>query len=217
MGTITAQDLFDDAAEILQDTDFVRWTKPKMLRWLNAGQREVVIGDPKANTANTVVQLTAGTKQVLPDGGLALIDVTRNMGADKATPGRVPTFIARSVIDAQNPNWHKDSVSAVALHVIYDQRDKKHFYVYPPQPVSNPGSLELIYSAAPLPVATEDNSITLDDIYANALVNYLLYRAYNLDPVSIAKSSAYYQAFLMLVLGKEKTDKTVQPSAQTEG
>ena len=216
MGTILASQIIADAAEILQDTGNVRWTALKLLNWISAGEREIVLLRPNANTVNEVVTLAAGTKQSLPAGGVLFLDMLRNMGTDGATPGRVPRFVKREDIDAENPDWHIDTASAKVQHFIYDDRDQTHFYVYPKQPTTGFGTVEILYSATPAELTAVTDAITLNDIYANALMNYVVYRALEKDPVNAAKAAEFYQAFMLLVTGKSRADDGDKPQAGSE-
>jgi len=216
MGTILASAILADASEILQDASNIRWTIPKLLSWLNAGQREIVLLRPNANAVNAVIPLVAGTKQSLPDDGVLFLDVFRNMGVDGVTPGRVPRFIARTDIDAENPDWHLDKASAKVQHFIYDDRDQTHFYVYPKQPDEGPGYLEILYSATPADLISQTEAIALNDIYANALMNYVVYRALEKDPINAVKVAEYYQGFMLLVTGKMRADDMYKPQEGSE-
>lgn len=216
MGTILASAIIADAAEILQDLANVRWPQLKLLAWISAGEREVVILKPSAYTLNTTVQLVAGTKQTIPAGGVLFQDMTRNMGADGATPGRVPRFIKREVIDAENPNWHTDRASATIQHFTYEARDPDHYYVYPKQPTTLMGYAEIVYSAAPAALPNVNTAIHLNDIYANALLNYVCFRALSKDPPTMNKAGEYYQAFMLQIMGKSKADDSAQADQQSE-
>lgn len=216
MGTILASEIIAEAAEILHDESNVRHKATTMLRWLNAGQRDLVIMKPAANTKNIVVPLSAGTKQSLPVGGLLLLDMTRNMGANGSTPGRVPRFIERALIDRENRNWHRDAPNAEVLHYVYDDKDPLNYYVYPAQPATGRGQVELIYSAAPAKILLSTQAIGLDDIYANALVVYLLSRAYEKTPNGMDKSASYFTRFATIILGKDAVDDKVKASPRTE-
>jgi hypothetical protein len=172
MATIVAQSLIDRAATILQDTTNTRWPSNELLDWLNDGQREVVMYKPDAYPRVDTVELVEGTRQAIPSGGLQLLDVTRN------SDGIAVRLIERRVLDEQLPEWHQSPQSGEVRHYLYDERDPKTFWVYPPN--DGTGSVEVLYSAAPEDVAVED-TILIDDTYANALVDYILYRAYMKD------------------------------------
>ena len=180
MAVITAQIVIDKAEIILQDTTNVRWASTELLGWLNDGQRAVVALKPDAYPQNENMILIEGTKQSIPATGVHLIDVVRNMGTDGSTPGRATMFIDRRILDAQNPDWHADVAAAEVKHWMFDKRDPKTFYVYPPQPAASFGYVEFVYSAAPADILIAA-VLSIDDIYANSLLEYILYRAYSKD------------------------------------
>lgn len=221
MATITAQSILDKAGIILQDTTGVRWpVGTEQLGWLNDGQREVVLIRPQASVTNAAVQLTSGaTKQTLPATGIMLIDVTRNMGAAGITAGRAIRLVSREVLDAQSPTWHSDTNSdGVIKHFVYDPRDPKTFYVYPKAPATT-WYVELVYSSSPSDVSTLGGTISIDDIYANALLDYVLYRAYSKDAEyaqNAQLAAAHYAAF-QNALGVKTSQEVAQNPNLTAG
>lgn len=215
MGTITAKSIIEKAQIVLQDTTGVRWpAETELLGWLNDGQREVVIYKPNACTRNKAVQLVAGTKQTLPEDGIMLIDVVRNMGTDGATPGRSVRIVMREILDAQMPDWHASAASQTVKHYMFAGLDPRTFYVYPPQPGAQTGYVELVYAASPTD-ATFDGAIALDDIYQNILVDYILYRAYSKDTEYAAdqnRAAAHQSAYLAGLTGKVKVEAGSNPN-----
>lgn len=215
MATITAQAIIDKAEIILQDTTNVRWPAEELLSWLNDGQREIVLRKPDSYVENENQICVAGTKQSIPSDAIMLIDVVRNMGTNGTTPGRAVTPIDRKILDDQRPNWHTESGVAEVKHFSFDDRDPKHFYVYPPQPSSAFGYLELICSTSPPDVAAIGNAITLDDVYSNPLLDYILYRAYSKDaalsPTAPQRAVSHYSAFLASLGIKEKAEALFGP------
>jgi len=198
MATITVNSLLEKAATLIQDATNVRWPTSELLGWLNDGQREVVLHKPEAFVKNQSLALVAGkTKQAVPADGVMLIDVTCNLGAAGATPGRSIRMTSREVLDAQKPTWHSDANTLGYIqHFIYDQRDPKNFYVYPKAP-DTAWTIEIVYSAAPNDCSA-GGTIQIDDIYANALLDYVLYRTYSKDAEYAANAQlavAHYQAF----------------------
>lgn len=216
MGTIIARAVIEKAQIILQDTTGVRWpSDTELLGWLNDGQREVMVFKPNANVKNLAVMLTAGTKQALPTDGVQLIDVVRNMGTDGSTPGRAIRIVMREILDAQVPNWHAATPAPEAKHYMYAVLDPKNFYVYPPQPATGQGYAELVYGATPAD-ATINSAITLDDIYQNVLVDYILYRAYSKDTEYAAdqnRADKHQAAYIAALTGKAKVEVGVNPNS----
>lgn len=215
MGTIIASAVIEKAQIILQDTTGVRWpSNTELLGWLNDGQREVMVYKPNAYVKNVALRLSTGTKQSLPADGVQLIDVVRNMGLDGTTPGRAIRIVMREILDAQVPNWHAATASAEVKHYTFMLLDPKSFYVYPPQPAVGQGYAEVVYGATPNDAAFS-GPITLDDIYQNALVDYILYRAYSKDTEYAAdqnRAAAHQNAYIAALTGKAKVEAGANPN-----
>lgn len=217
MPTITAQVIIDKAQIVLNDTLAVRWTEAELLGWLNDGQREIVILRPDANTTIGNIAMAAGTLQTLPAGGYQLIDLTRNMGAG-STPGKAIRLVPRELMDSGTPNWHASTASAVVSHYMYDLRSPTRFYVWPP--ATGGGNVEAVYSKAPTDVAAVGSVITLDDIYANPLTDYILYRAYskNVEQPGAANRAAQARASFENTLGlKAQADAANMAATEAKG
>ena len=211
MGTIATASIVTNAQTILQDTLSVRWPGDELTRWLNDGQREVVLLKPEASTANESVALVTGTKQTIPPAGVSLIRVIRNMGGSPGTtPGKIVRLVNREVMDAQSPDWHTDAALTYVKLYFYDPLDPRTYYVYPQAPAGI--YVEIAYSKAPADAGT---TITLDDIYANALLDYVLYRAYSKDAEYAANSAlalAHYTAFGNSIAGKTGAEMARNPN-----
>lgn len=74
MGTIYASAIFTECDGVLLDDSKVRWTDAEKLRYLNAGQRQIVIFKPDAYVVNDVYRLVQGTKQRVPDGTTSFLN-----------------------------------------------------------------------------------------------------------------------------------------------
>jgi hypothetical protein len=212
MPTITAQSIIDKAQIILQDTTGIRWPEEtELLGWLNDGQREVAILRPDASTVTANMTTVAGTKQSLPAAGTALVNVMRTVG------GNAIRKVPQEILDAQRPGWHAES-SGAAKHYTYDPRTPRIFYVYPPSAGSV--QLEIKYQAAPADVATIGGTITIDDVYANALIDYILFRAYSKDAEYTAndgRAMAARKSFENTLGLKAVADASAQPANNTAG
>jgi hypothetical protein len=194
MATITAQSILNRAATILQDTTNTRWPEDELLDWLNDGQREVVLYKPDANPKLEELSLDIGTRQSIPPHGLQFLDAVRNVV--NGIPSTAIRLIERRVLDEQVPDWHSESGSTIVKHFLFDERDPKHFWVYPPSDGS--AKVEVLFSSAPVDIAKTD-TIGIDDIYANALLDYILYRAYLKDADYAAndnRATSQHQRFL---------------------
>ena len=200
---IAAQSIIRRCVETLQDTTSIRWPVAELVRYLNDGQREVVLYRPDAMVTNATVTCVAGTKQALPANGAKLIEVIRNARA--AGTKRAVRMVNREILDAQMPGWHALAGVDDVLHFMYDPRDPRVFYVYPPATTNT--QLDIVYAAYPTDIVEPADgatytavtgNISLPDIYGNVLQDYILYRAYTKDSEyagNAQRAQAHYAAF----------------------
>jgi len=186
-GTITGANLLLRIEDSLQDTTNVRWSEAELLRYINDAQREIVNLRPEASADHANVQLATGTEQAIPDVGLRLIKVVRNMSASggSATGKRVIRIVDREILDTLEPDWHDPTVTGEAAHTtsvkhyVFDEDDPRKYYVYPG--VAGNAYVEIVFSRTPTDLANTSATLYIDDIYANAVIDYALYRAYMKD------------------------------------
>ncbi len=122
--------------------------------------------------------LAAGTKQTVPTGGLGLIDITHNLGTDGSTPGEGIQFVDPATMNDLNPDWRTDTAVATVQNYIYNPKDPLNYEVYPQQPGSSQGHVNIIYSITPADPATIAAAITLADIYEPVIIDIMLSLAY---------------------------------------
>ena len=206
MAVTTIGEIYTRVGTILQDTSNVRWPKTELEDWINDAYKEIVLHRPDANSETASVTLSQGSRQKLSSteinlpSALRVIDVIRNVAG--TSNSEAIRLIDRMVLDDQVPGWHAVSDSINVKHWMFDRRAPKEFLVYPPapDPASTPAEVELLYAYVPTghDGDAENTTIKLDDIYANIIVDYVLYRAYSKD-VEYAgdanMAAARYQAF----------------------
>lgn len=211
MATILTDAILNRVSILLQDAANTRWPQTELLDWLNDGQREVALYKPNACVRNIDTVLIKGSKQTIPADGNSLVDIPRN------TNGAAIRITSRSELDAQLPDWHITSkANAKVAHFCYSEHDPKTFYVYPPSPGGN--SIEIIYNANPANAAL-GGVISIDDIYASALVDYVAYRAYSKDTEYAANAqnaSNHYQIFISAIKGKYSAELATDPNARSK-
>ncbi len=162
-----AQDILNDAG--------VRWPTTELLRWINAGQQAIVVLRPDANALGQNITLSAGTRQQLPAGGLLLLDISRNMGADGNTPGKPIRLVQREMLDI-NPGWHTDAASSYITNYCYDERIPKEFWVYPP--ANNGIRVWSVVSMTPNTVDEATDTLDIGVMFEGALLDYVLFRGF---------------------------------------
>jgi hypothetical protein len=214
MGTILASTLITSVSRLLHDTANERWSTTELLEYLNDGQKEACIPKPDIYTVATSFQLAAGTRQQIPANSVQLVKIVRNMGLDGTTPGSAIPSVVMQQLDLVRPGWHSEAASAVVKHWMYDEKAPKFFWVYPRN--TGTGYVEAILGAVPPDVAAVSNAITIDDIYKNPLVNYMLFRSYSKDADFAANESlakTYYDLFMSSLMTKEGREKADRPQA----
>lgn len=198
---LTAQNIIDRAAMIIQDLTNVRWPLTELTNWLNDSRRELAMVRPDIYSTMATKTLDAGAKQELPADGLRLMDIPRN------TSGAAITVTQRGFLDQQNPSWHSMAGSGTIKHFMMDERNPSIFWVYPP--ATSAASVELIYQKAPTDYTTSSNLTAYEELYGGAMVDYICYRAFSKDSEYAGNANralAHYQQYSnALGLGR-KTD-----------
>lgn len=198
---INARYVITQAAEVLQDRTFVRWTVPEMVRYFNDGCLEVLVPRPDATATTTTLELVAGVRQSVGPGFVKLLDIRRNATGFRSAVKQC----SMELLDAVEPQWATREPESTVRHFMYDPRVPKEFHVYPP--VLAGTQVEAVCSALPTvvpepapPAGIEAvNTVSnLPSVMTNALINYVLYRAYAKDsesPSNVERARAYYDAF----------------------
>lgn len=199
--------LLSRAASLLNDEEYVRWEESELLEWLNDGQRVIARGPATdAYVVRDTIQAAAGTVQSLPSDGIRLVDVVKNVST-----GRSILQADYAIADALSSTW-RNMTAGEAQNFFYDERNPKQFEVYPPQ--SGGEQIEVVYNAQPGDAAVT-GTIAIDDMYADALIDYMVYRALSKDTedvsVDLRRADSFYKAFLVGAGFKDSTDAMIEP------
>jgi hypothetical protein len=215
--TISAQSIIRRAADILQDQTSIHWPVNELVRWLNDAQRAIIRVRPDAMNTTATMMLAPGTRQDLDNGALTplpakLIEITRNVAA--SSNKTAITKVDRQILDRQTPGWHNITPLVNVAHYMFDPRDPKTFYVYPPATAL--AQLEVMYCAYPTDIAEPTDGATwlqvtgnlsVPDIYADDVLDIVLSRAYSKDAefAGNAQLAAAYLQKAVASLGAEVT------------
>jgi len=223
-GTLQAQHILSRVRNILQDNTSVRWTDGEMFDYLSDGQREIANLRPDATTTHANVQLATGTEQTIPTDGLRLIGVTRNMSgtAVTATGARAISKVNLDVLNSEEPSWHDPAVTGraahgtIVKHYLFDERDPRKYYVYPG--VAGNAYVEVVYSKNHTNIGANTDLIQMDDIFANPLINFVLYRAYLKDGEfagNFQRAGAHYQLFAQALGAGGQSGQVTHPQPES--
>lgn len=210
-------DIVQRARVVLHDLGMRRWPDDEFAAWINDGCKYIALQRPDACVVNQSVPLVAGTKQsiaALNPPGMRLLDVVRNAA------GGAITLVDRHDLDTHRLAWHADAVGPTE-HYVFDNRDPKAFYVWPPASAGD--QIDVIYSRTPAEIAVHDLplvELSLDDLYADALLNYVLFRCYAKDAEAThnANLAALYLQACNTALGvKTAADVAASPDLNSPG
>lgn len=202
---IPVSEILVKAGTVLNDSDFVRWTEPELIGWINDGASEIVIRRPSARAITEAVSLVAGVLQKLPADGIQLLDIPSTVD------GYPVRRTDRQLLDDQFPGWRRMKAGRTK-HYTYDERTATAFYVYPPAVAG--AQVELFYSAPPAEVTSNADTLDLDRAYLSPLVSFILYRALAKDSefANGAIAAAHYQAFETALGTQNQTSAAVSPN-----
>lgn len=226
----TAQDILQAASTLLLDEGYVHWTLPELCTWLNFGLDAITLQKPSASAVTVNVPLSRGTLQTIPAGNVCILRPVRNV--DGPSSDRMPrkriTVVDEPSLSAMNPAWDDERTCRYqqqVKHVLFDEAAPKSFYVYPGN--DGTGLVEMVLSAIPAKVkptgheddlASYDTQLPLDETYHDALVDYVMYRAYSKDAQfagTAQRASLHYQQFANSLGIKVVVEARTSPNAKS--
>lgn len=203
---IQVSDVLTKAAIVLNDEEFVRWTKDELIGWLNDAAPEVVIRRPSAHAITDLVELQEGVLQELPQEAIQLLDIPAT------ETGHPINRTDRHLLDQQAPGWRRAKPGRTR-HYTYDERSSLTYYVYPAAVAG--AKVEVFYSTCPAKVASDTDTLDMDRAYIGPLISYILYRALAKDSeyANGVLAAAHYSAFSEALGLQNQTAGAVSPNA----
>ena len=166
--TTSVDSILNTAARVLGDETTEHWPSSTLLDYLNEAQNRISSDVPGSYTKVADVTMVAGARQTLPADGITALEVAGIRRVDKRS------------LDRENISWQSMTANNTTTMWARDPNNPVNFYTYPPR-TSTPGTLaDVEYEAVPAEGSLGDN-IVLDDIYAPAMVDFIVYRALSED------------------------------------
>lgn len=214
--TTTARSIIERAHIQLQDADGTRWPAYELVLWLNDAQREVLRYRPDQKCTTASVSLATGFRQSLPAAAVDLIDIPNNAVGNKRRINKIDM----QTLDAVMPAWRNATPAVEVKHFMYDMREPNVFHVYPPAAAG--AAVDMTYSLAPTDVAVPTEAaassvvgnVDLSDTWADALLNFVLFKAYSKDAEFGGNSqlaSGYLALFNAAIGSQLQSTATVAP------
>ena len=182
---------------ILLNDDGTRWPNSELFYWISDAQRLIGLVRPDAISTLATVSLSVGSKQVLPSGASRLLDILHNVDPNDGTPRRSIKITDRDQLESQDPNWQLAKRKPEVRQYVYDPRTPTYYFVTPPN--DGAGWIELVTQQTPTDITDVSDSLILQTIYLETVVNYVMYRCYSKDN-EFASNSAEANSYLQLVL-----------------
>jgi hypothetical protein len=222
MATVKVVEIISKVTTLLKDATNVRWSALELQGWLNDAYREIVNFRPDSNAQTAVYNCVAGPRQNIT-GTFAeatqLLEVIRNVAA--GSDQSAVKLITRQSLDDMNRSWYALEGALSIERFSYDPRVNKEFLVFPPAAVG--AQLEVMYASIPAEHTLTEQQLTnpattevirISDSYANALIDYVMYRAFSKDAEFVENTNravAYYAAFQNGIGVKGQSQAAAQP------
>ena len=212
----TANDFIVDAALLYGDTGYDRVEVPDWIKYLNASIRALILVRPDAGAQTSNVQLVAGVLQTLPTDALRILDITRNMGVDGLTAGKIITPTDRKHLDYSNLLWPAATGDTAVDNFSYDKENPRIYYVTPPIHATTAVYVEMQVSQLPTAVTSTSSALGINDVFFEPVVQYMLYKAFSADDedVEFQKATQFMQNFFNLLQVEYATSQAAGPESK---
>jgi hypothetical protein len=172
------RDLIDRVLTAVNDPDADSWSAPELIQYLNEALDALTMMVPGQFSVIETMQLAAGTKQVLPTGGVKFIRVNRAVNTDDSI-GAATREVSLRALEQHYPDWHA-ATAGLVREWAQDPAEPTTFWVNPPQDVAAPAKAEVEYVKRPEYVDVGE-ALPTDPMYDAAIIEFILYRAYSKD------------------------------------
>ena len=210
--TVNVGDLFDSVSTTLLDQARRTWELPELVSYLNEGLAATANVKPDMYTIQEFVTLAEGISQVIPDAGVALLDVIQNFS------GQVVTQVDAGLLDEANRFWPAATRETDVEHFAADPRDPRRFNVTPPN--DGAGKVQLLYGSVPAATGSSGETLPIAASYLAPLTFYVLGKCYakNSKKQDLGKATSYMNQWGALIGLKTKGQVAVAPKvAISEG
>ncbi len=202
---------------ILNDSDYVTYTKEDRVRALNSACMAIIIPRPDACVGIDPVELRKGPHQKLPEGSLRLLEPCYLLDEEGNRQWPVE-LIVRSEQDRLDPDWIHQAQTTEIIEIMYDERTPQHYWVNPPAEEGT--RLELATSVRPDPMTAMDSEFPMSDKYATVAMEWVLYLLFSRDSehsTNQARAASHRSNFYTLLGMKGEAEQLVSPVGQSTG
>lgn len=186
----TVKQLIAEVAQLINDAEegyeHIRWTENELIEYANDAVLQLMVVRPDVFTKVVDLPLKPGSQQELPEPISQLIDVLGVRDVFGRVSGRpmrknaAAAAVARNWFDELSCEVTAADGSYVPRSYEFAPENPRMFYVEPPVPSG--ASVTLIVNAVVTPKHAElDDKLPIESRFHNAVIEWMLYRAYSKD------------------------------------
>lgn len=197
--SVQVNKIIADAAEIIQDQSYARFSQADWLNYLDNAQQTVLIYRPDAYCGPSVETLVDGYRQV------ASAQVRKVMKVVSNIDGPAITVFDKKELDLFDPEWINSEKKSIIKNFDWNADEPKTFYVYPPAKAG----IKVEISASLYPAKPVLGGVfLLPDEFSETCKFYMLYQAYLIESpdYDMSKANSFFNIFLSEI-GAEKTSR----------
>ncbi len=212
----SSQDLLNGLRKTqLNDPEAITWPDAVLILALNEALRTLVLVRPDASPKISTIMILEGTRQYIPDDGLRLLRVIRNINPDDSV-GQAVRLVQQEDMDSMSPSWHTTQGYLVKEYM-FDSRTPKYFYIYPS--VTPGQKLEIEYSAKADIVTdlTLNEALPVPEIFSQPIQEIMLYKLLSGDSTNGNSGAQHLQTAMELLGIKDSGDDRASSARRTAG
>ncbi|WP_333613998.1 phage adaptor protein [Psychrobacter sp.] len=197
----------------LNDPDATTWSDATLIIALNEALRMLILFRPDASAKIATIDITEGSRQLIPENGVRLLRVVRNISA-LGESGRAVRLVQQEDMDSMSPDWH-NAAGTIVKEYMFDSRSPKHFYIYPTVPTASKLEIEYSSYADEVTELTVNNPLPVSPIFAQPVQELMLYKLLSGDSSNGASGADHLRVGLELLGIKDTADERVSSARRT--
>ena len=197
----------------LNDPDATTWPDSTLIVALNEALRMLVLVRPDVSSKFATIIALEGSRQFIPEDGIRLLRVVRNINADD-TIGQAVRLVQQEDMDSMSPSWHTTQ-GYIVKEYMFDARTPKYFYIYPS--VTPGQKIEIEYSSH-VPLVNEmnvANAMPVSEIFSQPLQELMLYKLLSGDATNGSSGTDHLRVAMELLGVKDTADERVSSARRT--
>lgn len=197
----------------LNDPDATTWSDSALIIALNQALLMLSLVRPDATSRIATIPLEEGSRQLIPDDGVRLLRVVRNISATGAI-GRAVRLVQQEDMDSMSPDWHNTS-GLIVKEYMFDSRSPEHFYIYPTVPAESKLEIEYSSYAEPVTELNVTDALPVSPIFAQPVQELMLYKLLSGDSVNGNSGNDHLRVAMELLGVKDVQDERVSSARRT--